>query len=233
MVISLVFTLLAGNDAALLEDLGSPHVEVRDRAAKKLRALGKAALPGLHELRESSTVAEGIIQDIVDDISETLVVEMEKPPEIHTGQHFNPIEFNDSEQTAATKSTLSEIFSECRFLVGTYECSLHTPGCAGEWIEGISERDGETFLIRKSAGPPGLAEIGDIERMARHLEPIINHEEANKVISSITGRTNLRTWAVGDRTVVRVRVGFAAQFLFHFDAKGRLDRLVMDDRPPG
>ena len=198
-----------------------------------VRALGKAALPGLHELRESSTVAEEITRDIVDDISAALMVEMKKPQDIHAEHPFGLLEFNDSEQTAATKSTLSEIFPGCRFLVGTTECSLHTPGCAGEWIEGISERDGEIFLIRKSAGPPGLAEIGDIERMARHLEPIINHEEANKVISSFTGRTNLRTWAVGDRTVVRVRVGFAAQFLFHFDAKGRLDRLVMDDRPAG
>ena len=233
MITSLILAVLVSNDAsrigALVEDLGSPNVEVRDLAATDLCALGKFALPELNEhLDANPGVARvaGIIREIVDEIVKDLRLSMTPLRSIRAGRPGCLVQLTEPK-------ALSKIFPGCRILTATYECSCCYMACGVERVVGISERDGSSFMIRR-CWVRDLPVIGDARRLGRYLKPVSTCDEAIEVVSAITGVATknadlfaLFAWEVGDTIIARAPGGRE----FHFDAKGRLDRIAVDDQP--
>lgn len=181
-VAALVLSLLLQDPdvASLIRSLDDADFEVRRNAFQGLVKAGKAALPALQEairttpspeVRDAAPRAvEAILKVIRDEFIRRHVAD---PGRLRCGE----VSFDTGVFSAQRVKELAAWFPDCEFIRGWFSCMHRALVCDGEWIVGLSRRDGEIFTIRKDRRRGGL-ELGAPEVLGRRHKPVKDREGA-------------------------------------------------------
>jgi hypothetical protein len=166
---------------SLIRDLDHAEYDVRRKAFRGLVKSGKAALSALREAVRDTTSAE--VRDSAPRAVEAILLSIRQ--EFIADQTTDPrklrcggVTFDTGRFSADRVKELSAWFPDCEFLRGWFSCMHRVQFCSGEWIVGLSHRDGEIFTVRKEKGRREGFELGSPDVLARRHKPVQNREGA-------------------------------------------------------
>lgn len=205
---------------SLIRKLDDADYQVRKNAFQGLVQAGKGALPALQEAIRTTTstevrdsaprAVEAILKGIRDEFIQRHVTD---PGKLRCGG----VSFDTGVFSAQRVKDLAAWFPDCEFIRGWFSCMHRALVCDGEWIVGLSRRDGEIFTIRKDRRRGGL-EPGAWDGLGRRHQPVKDREGAIAL-------ARLLTELQAEPTVSQVEGGWRVswpQRVVSFDASGRL-----------